>query len=1149
MKVPKLILFTIMMVMIAAGAKAQVTVDLKIRNQRIQHDSLYFDVYMERTGSNDLYLGNADFVLTYDNTNFSSPVLSYIANSAVLKNSSGSSISTYESGIATSIGTGTSANRLIINVQPPAFSNQTDFNNNIAKIDNSAKTHYLGTFAISGMQSLTRNPNLQWVMSASSGVKTKVFTIANTTPWRSTQATATGVNPSLSTEPTTQNTNLAITSRTNTSITLSWTAGNGSSRIIFAKASSAVGSNSPADGINYTADTIFTHGSQINTTGIYVVYKNGGTSATITGLTANTRYYFSAYDFNGTDGNSENFLTSSADTISGYTLTPKPTVQASNAAISAFTTTGLTLNWKAGNGSNSIVIAHSGSAVTHMPADGTSYSANAAFGSGTDLGSGDYVMYDGTDTTVAITGLTANTNYYFSVFTHNGNGTTTSYLITSPATANRTTLQTEPTTQASLASVSAFTTTTETVSWKTGNGAYSVVVAKQGSAVTANPVDGTAYTGNAAFTSGENLGSGNYVVYSGTDTTVAVTGLTAGTDYYYAVYTFNGTSGASNYNTTSPATTHRATSAAEPTTASTSLTYSAFTTNSLTLNFTAGNGANRVIVAHAGAAVDANPVDGTPYTANATMGSGDQIGTGNYVVYNGSSNTATISGLNPAIQYYFTVYEYNGSSTTTNYLTSSVLSGSRYTLDTESTTQATAANFTAFTTSSLSLSWTKGSGAYSIVVAKQASAVNSNPVDGTGYTANAAFGSGTQLGSGNYVVYSGNGSSVTVTGLSANTEYYFAVYTFNNANEAANYLTTSPATANRYTSQSEPTVASSSMVFSALGTSTFTATWTKGNGARRIVLIKESSNVDTDPSDGTGYTANAAYTSGDQIGTGNYVVYDGTDSTVTITGLNQDKTYYLKVYEYNGTTNTANYLTSSVLAANQNTYLTLSVKVALEGAYSGSAGNDTMTTELNRQGLLPTAQPYNTAPWSYSGTETVTSIPNANVVDWVYVELRQANSASAATSSTVKAKAVGFLLKDGSIVGTDGTSALTMPISASGNFYVVIYHRNHIPVISNANISFSTNKYVYDFTTGATTAYSSTLVDVSGSGYYALYGGSVDNSTGSVFVISAADRNAAWNDRNKTGVYYMTDANLDGNVDAADRSIILNNTSKASLVP
>lgn len=78
----------------------------------------------------------------------------------------------------------------------------------------------------------------------------------------------------------------------------------------------------------------------------------------------------------------------------------------------------------------------------------------------------------------------------------------------------------------------------------------------------------------------------------------------------------------------------------------------------------------------------------------------------------------------------------------------------------------------------MDVSWSGGNGASTLVVARQGGAVNADPVNGTEYTANAAFGSGDQIGTGNYVVYKGSGSSQTVTALTANTTYHYAIYEF-----------------------------------------------------------------------------------------------------------------------------------------------------------------------------------------------------------------------------------------------------------------------------------------------------------------------------------------------------------------------------------
>ena len=87
----------------------------------------------------------------------------------------------------------------------------------------------------------------------------------------------------------------------------------------------------------------------------------------------------------------------------------------------------------------------------------------------------------------------------------------------------------------------------------------------------------------------------------------------------------------------------------------------------------------------------------------------------------------------------------------------------------------TISNVTAYSTT---IGWTRGNGNRTIVLSKAGSAVNSNPFDGNFYPANSIFGNGTQIGNGNYVIYNGTDTSINITGLSAGTNYYFAVYEF-----------------------------------------------------------------------------------------------------------------------------------------------------------------------------------------------------------------------------------------------------------------------------------------------------------------------------------------------------------------------------------
>jgi hypothetical protein len=93
------------------------------------------------------------------------------------------------------------------------------------------------------------------------------------------------------------------------------------------------------------------------------------------------------------------------------------------------------------------------------------------------------------------------------------------------------------------------------------------------------------------------------------------------------------------------------------------------------------------------------------------------------------------------------------------------------------TTQATAFSQSAAGTTTATVNWTRGNGNNVMVVAST-SPITTDPVAGTAYTANAAFGSGTALGGG-FVVYSGAGTSVSLTALTGNTTYYFSAFEFN----------------------------------------------------------------------------------------------------------------------------------------------------------------------------------------------------------------------------------------------------------------------------------------------------------------------------------------------------------------------------------
>ncbi|MBL0049861.1 MAG: T9SS type A sorting domain-containing protein [Bacteroidetes bacterium] len=464
-----------------------------------------------------------------------------------------------------------------------------------------------------------------------------------------------------------------------------------------------------------------------------------------------------------------------------------PTVQASALSISAINSSSMTLNWARGNGSRCLVIARQGSAVATNPTLGTSYADNSIFGLGNAIGAG-FAVYVGYGTSVTVTGLNPSTQYYFKVYEFNSNCTCAAYITGGSApVANATTCVATPTVQSSALSFSAISASQMQLDWVRGNGVNCIVVAKAGSAVTTAPVFGNSYTANAAFGTGSTTAAGEYVVYSGSANTVTVTSLSFNTNYYYAVYEFSGSGACTNYYTVAPLTGNAATLCTEPTTQVAFASYSAASAT-IVLNLTPGNGSKRIIVGSTTAITAAElPIDGSSYSASSNFGSGSAIGAG-FVLLNSTGNSVTVSGLSPSTIYYFASFEY--CSAADDYLTSVYPTQTIVTTPGcgSPTIAATGINFTSILDVSMTINWTNGDATNRLVVVSTLPINGSDvPTNGSVYTANTLFGSGSMIGS-SFVVYAGTGSSVNITGLTGNTNYYTAVFEFNSC-PATNYLT------------------------------------------------------------------------------------------------------------------------------------------------------------------------------------------------------------------------------------------------------------------------------------------------------------------------------------------------------------------------
>lgn len=219
---------------------------------------------------------------------------------------------------------------------------------------------------------------------------------------------------------------------------------------------------------------------------------------------------------------------------------------------------------------------------------------------------------------------------------------------------------------------------------------------------------------------------------------------------------------------------------------------------------------------------------------------------------------------------------------------------------------------------------------------------------------------------------------------------------------------------------------------------------------------------------------------------------------------------------------------------------TLNAQVLLRGSWNGSSA---MTTTLNSAGILPLSQPYNAAPFNYSGTESVPSIPNVNVVDWVLVELRKPSSGAGedALSSTVIGRKAGFLLSNGNVVETDGTTPIQVDINKQGASFMVIRHRNHLAVMSKQIPSNSSGTFANDFRSlinvfEVVDAPSTPMTLLAGSPIrYGLWAGDV-NQNG---IINGTDVSVLKSAiANSVSGYLPTDVNLSNSINGTDLSLL-----------
>jgi hypothetical protein len=418
-------------------------------------------------------------------------------------------------------------------------------------------------------------------------------------------------------------------------------------------------------------------------------------------------------------------------------------------------------------------------------------------------------------------------------------------------------------------------------------------------------------TDATTYTAGQVLGSA-VVLSNGTATTFSASGLAANTIYHAYVFPYNNTSctGGPNYKTTSPGTDTAKTlidACPEPSVKPTNLVFFSVSNNSIIgkFNKTTPAPTGGYIVVYSTSSNVAYPKDSATYAVN------DSIKYSSYkskVAYVGTDSNFTVNGLVSGTKYYFAVIPFNNCPFGKNYFTTSPLKNDTITGGTPpmtDCTQPTGVSTTSIvkldsTMTTINIKWKNPTNADSIMIL----AGVSNTLGYVTIHDSAYYAVGTIIpGSGATVYYRGTDSTVVLSGLQSNTVYKILFAPFNNkgCSNGPNYGNMANITVKTAAGApgdcTQPTGVSNTTIVKLDSTSsTIQLKWRNPANADSVMVL-------AGPSSTLGFVAlhdSAYYAVGSVIpGSSATVYYRGTDSILTITGLQANTVYKIMIVPFN----------------------------------------------------------------------------------------------------------------------------------------------------------------------------------------------------------------------------------------------------------
>ncbi len=383
-------------------------------------------------------------------------------------------------------------------------------------------------------------------------------------------------------------------------------------------------------------------------------------------------------------------------------------------------------------------------------------------------------------------------------------------------------------------------------------------------------------------------------------------------------YVYNGTGGTTgsrpkisidNLTVTAVATTP----CVSPTAPATNLSFGAITDTTIAGSFTAAGTTtdSYVVVASTNSSLTKNPDDGQIYNL------GDNLGDGT-VVAKGSSTSFVASGLTASTQYYFFVFPMNSICTggplyySTTFLTGQASTVAGLPTCAAPATQPTAYQAVTTGTNTLSGSFTATTADEYLVLVSTSSTFSGTINNGQLYSNGDVVGNAT-------VVQRSNATTFNASGLAASTTYYFYIFGSNTqacvngpAYNVVSPLSSGAQTTNPLPTCSAPAAQPTQLTFTA-SNSAISGAFTPSASADDYLVVMSLSAINPIPINGTDYNI------GDNLGGGS-VVANSSSNSFMVKSLAAGTQYYFYVFAANKICDGGTkYLTTSPLTNNTTT--------------------------------------------------------------------------------------------------------------------------------------------------------------------------------------------------------------------------------------